>query len=311
MTSSAPPDDLPLPPPTLEEVAPGAYAYIQPDGSWCLNNTGLLVGRGGVTAIDTCATEARSRAFLEAAARVSHGPVRTLVNTHHHGDHTHGNWLLPGATIIGHDRCRAEMISGGMATTAAFPMVEFGRIEMAPPFVTFEDRLGLWIDDLAVELVFMGPAHTTNDVVAWIPEHRLLYTGDLVFNGGTPFALMGTVRGWLRTLDRLRALAPERIVPGHGPVCGPEVLDEVEAYLRFVQDVAGQAAESGEAPLEAARACDLGRFGAWHDQERLVGNLHRALSELRGEPEARPLDYAGVWAEMVELNGGRPLRCLA
>jgi len=111
--------------------------------------------------------------------------------------------------------------------------------------------------------------------------------------------------------DRLRALAPERIVPGHGPVCGPEVLDEVEAYLRFVQDAARLAEESGQGPLEAARACDLGRFGAWHDQERLVGNLHRALSEVRGQPEAKPLDYAGVWAEMVELNGGRPLRCLA
>src|SRR5207244_1998641 len=81
-------------------------------------------------------------------------------------------------------------------------------------------------------------------------EHRLLYAGDLVFNGGTPFALMGTVSGWLRALDRLRALAPERIVPGHGPVCGPEILDEVEAYLRFVQDAARLAEESGQGPLE-------------------------------------------------------------
>jgi len=311
MTTSVPPDDLPLPPPTMDEVAPGAYAYIQPDGSWCLNNTGLLVARDGVTAIDTCATEARSRAFLEAAARVSAHPVRTLVNTHHHGDHTYGNWLLPRATIIGHERCRAEVVSGGLATTAAFPAVQFGRIEVAPPFVTFEDHLRLWIDDRAVDLVFMGPAHTTNDVVAWAPEHRLLYAGDLVFNGGTPFALMGTVSGWLRALDRLRALAPDRIVPGHGAVCGPEVLDDVEGYLRFVQDLAGQAHGAGQSPLDAARSCDLGPFGAWHDRERLVGNLHRALSELRGEPEATPLDYPAVWAEMVEFNGGRPLRCLA
>jgi len=311
MTTSIPPEDAVLPPPTLEEVSPGAYAYIQPDGSWCLNNTGLLVDRRGVTVIDTCATEARSRAFLEAAARVSDAPLSTLVSTHHHGDHTYGNWLLPAATIIGHERCRAEVLAGGLGTTAAFPTVDFGRIEIAPPFVTFEDRLRIWVDDSPVDLLYMGPAHTTNDVVAWVPERRLLFTGDLVFNGGTPFVLMGTVTGWLRALGRLRALAPATIVPGHGPVCGPEVLDEVESYLRFVQEVAGEAAAAGASPLEAARSCDLGPFAPWHDRERLVGNLHRALSEVRGEPEATPLDYPAIWMEMVEFNGGLPLRCLA
>ena len=311
MSSSFPPDDAPLPPPSVQEVGPGAYAYIQPDGSWCLNNTGLLIGRDGITAIDTCATEARTRAFLEAAAVLSDRPVRTLVNTHHHGDHTYGNWLLRGATIIGHHGCRAEALASGLATTAAFPSVEFGAIEVSPPFVTFEDRLRLWVDDRAVELVYMGPAHTTNDVVAWDAEQRLLFAGDLVFNGGTPFALMGTVRGWLRALERMRGLEPVTIVPGHGPVCGPEVLDEVEAYLRFVQGAARRAEEAGVVPLEAARSCDLGPFATWHDRERLVGNLHRALSELRGEPEAAPLDLAAIWAEMVEFNGGRPLRCLA
>ena len=80
-----------LPPPTLEEVSDGIFAYVQLDGSWCLNNTGFLVGRDGVTAIDTCATEGRTRAFLAALSSVTPKPVRVLVNTHHHGDHTHGN----------------------------------------------------------------------------------------------------------------------------------------------------------------------------------------------------------------------------
>ena len=190
--------------------------------------------------------------------------------------------------------------------------VDYGDLELTLPFLTFADRLTLWADDLRCELLFAGaPAHTTNDVVAWVPERRLLFTGDLVFNGGTPFVLMGTVTGWLRALGRLRALAPATIVPGHGPVCGPEVLDEVESYLRFVQEVAGEAAAAGASPLEAARSCDLGPFAPWHDRERLVGNLHRALSEVRGEPEATPLDYPAIWMEMVEFNGGLPLRCLA
>src|SRR4029453_9372650 len=103
-----------LPPPTLEEVSDGIFAYVQLDGSWCLNNTGFLVGRDGVTAIDTCATEGRTRAFLAALSSVTPKPVRVLVNTHHHGDHTHGNWLLPAGGGGGPAHSRR----GGAATGA-------------------------------------------------------------------------------------------------------------------------------------------------------------------------------------------------
>ena len=89
-----------IPPPTLEEVSDGVYAYVQLDGSWGLNNSGFLVGRDGVTVIDTCFTERRTRALIDTIESVTPRPLRTLVNTHHHGDHTHGNYLMPAATII-------------------------------------------------------------------------------------------------------------------------------------------------------------------------------------------------------------------
>src|SRR5581483_4565580 len=72
------------------------FAYVQPDGSWMINNTGFVVVRDGVTAIDACATERRTRAFLDTITDVTRLPVRTLVNTHHHPDHTAGNGLSPG-----------------------------------------------------------------------------------------------------------------------------------------------------------------------------------------------------------------------
>jgi cyclase len=176
--------------------------------------------------------------------------------------------------------------------------------------VTFDDRLTVWVDDLRVELVHVGPAHTTNDVVAWVPDHRVLLSGDLVFSGGTPFVVMGSVAGSLVALDRLRALEPAVVVPGHGPIGGRELLDQQEAYLRWVQGVAADADGAGLGPLDAAREADLGPFAGWHDPERLVGNLHRAASERRGEPLGTPLGLE-PFLEMVEYNGGRPLRCLA
>src|SRR6185437_12824620 len=99
--------------PTVEQVSDGVFAYIQPDGSWWINNTGFLVGATGVTSIDTCSTERRTRSYLDAIGRVSRSPVRTLVNTHHHGDHTYGNYLLPAATIVGHTLTRDEVLAAG------------------------------------------------------------------------------------------------------------------------------------------------------------------------------------------------------
>ena len=297
-------------PPTVEEVSAGVYAYIQLDGSWGLNNAGFLTAAGGVTVIDTCFTERRTRALVDAIGTVTSAPLRTLVNTHHHGDHTHGNHLLPGATIIGHERCREEMIAAGHLATGLFPGVDWGHLEVAPPFVTFGERLNVYADDLRVELVFVGPAHTTNDVIAWLPERRVLFAGDLVFNGGTPFVAMGSVAGSLLALDRLAELDPDVIVPGHGPVCGAETIATQGAYLRMVQETARRGFQAGTPPLDLALATDLGPFAELRDPERIVGNLYRAYSELRGEPLGAPIDPQ-AFADMITYNGGRPLRCLA
>lgn len=299
------------PEPQLTEVDPGIWAYIQPDGSWYLNNSAFLVGSQGVVLVDTTSTERRSRALLAAVASVTSAPVRTLVNTHHHGDHSHGNWLLPEATIVGQDRCRDEMVAAGLLGTALFPDVEWGHIEVVPPFVTFSDRLTVWVDELEVQLLHFGtPAHTTNDVVAWIPSRQLLVSGDLVFNGGCPLVMQGSVSGSLLALDALRELGAERIVPGHGPVCTPDVLDGLESYYRFLQAVAADGVAAGWSPLEAAQRADLGEFAGWSETERLASNLHRAYAEERGEAPGAPIDTMAAIGDMIAFNGGTP-HCLA
>jgi len=301
-----------LPPPKVEDLGDGILAYVQLDGSWGLNNTGFLVGSDAVTVIDTCFTEQRTRMFLDAIRRLTTLPIRTLVNTHHHGDHTHGNYLfLPAATIIGHELCRDEVIASGQSASALFPGVDWGKIEIAPPSVTLQERLTLYVDDLKVELIHEGPAHTTNDIVVWIPKRKVLFAGDVIFNGGTPFALMGSVAGWLDALGLLRVPEPDTIVPGHGPLCGQGVIDEVADYLRFVEETARKGLEAGLTPLQTAQQTDLGRFGDWLDPERLVANLHRAYSELQGEPRGAPLPLAEVLRDMVTYNGGQMPRCLA
>ena len=302
-------------PPRVEEVSDGVFAYIQPDGTWFINNTGFLAGTAGVISVDACSTERRTRDYLAAIAATTAQPVRALVNTHHHGDHTHGNYLLRGATIVAHEKCRAEILAAGLPNFGGlFGDVDWGGIELAPPFLCYDDHVTLYSDDLRCEVRYVGsPAHTTNDSIVWIPSRSVLFAGDLIFNGGTPFMLMGSVTGAIGVLDGLiKPLGAATIVPGHGDVCGPEAIDDVLGYLRFVLDTARQGKAAGLSPLETARQTNLGQYAGLHDRERIVGNLHRAYADLdeAREPGAK-LDVASAFLDMVTYNGGKPLSCHA
>ena len=300
--------------PQLREVADGVHAYVQPDGSWWINNTGLLVGRHGAVSVDACATEARTRAYREAIRSVTDRPVRTLVNTHHHGDHTHGNYLFRDATVVAHELTRDALLEAGVWRDPPFwTPFDLGAVELEPPSLTFSDAVTLWVDETRVDVRHVGqPAHTTNDSVVWLPEQSVLYSGDLLFAGGTPFLLMGSVLGAVEVLENVVApLGARTIVPGHGEVSGPELVDEVLGYLRFVLDVAERARAAGLSPLEAGRETDLGDYAGWHDRERIVGNLHRAYADLDGDERGAPIDLAAALGDMVSYNGGQPLTCLA
>jgi cyclase len=193
-----------------------------------------------------------------------------------------------------------------------FTDVDWGDIEITPPFLTYTDAVTVWVDDLRCEVRHVGtPAHTTNDSIVWVPDRGLLFSGDLLFNGSTPFLLQGSVAGAIRALtDVVAPLGASTIVPGHGPVAGPDLIDRVLSYLHFVQDTARAGADAGLTPLETACETDLGQYAELSDSERIVGNLHRAYAELGGSAPGA-IDLAAALTDMVTFNGGRPLTCRA
>jgi cyclase len=330
-----------VPTPTLEEVAPGIFAYLQLHGQWGLNNAGFILAQDTLTVIDTCFTERRSRDFAAAVKRTGgQRPVRTLINTHHHGDHTHGNYIFGNIDIIGHEMCREEVITTGLGTKALWPYVDWGEIIVTPPNIVFRDRLTIYSGDTEIQLIYVGPAHTTNDIVAWLPKQRVLFAGDTIFNGGTPFIVMGSLSGSLAAINSIRQIIGEpahseappahpepvegpdsnrlsltkssaTIVPGHGPICDATVLDDIERYLRFIEKTARDGYEAGLAPLDLARATDLTDFAHLHDSERLVANIHRAYAELNGAAPGTPIPLGTVMPDMIAYNGGEVPKCLA
>lgn len=294
--------------PRMQQLAAGVWAYVQPDGGWMINNMGLVAGPDGATSIDATSTESRMRRYLQAIGEVTDAPVRRLVLTHSHPDHCNGASLLPDAEVIAHRTVADDLSHAPRLAPHIFTPFEQGSVTPRMPTILIDDAVTIASGDRRLEVRHPGGrAHTPGDAYVWLPEEGVLFTGDLVFHGGTPFALSGSPSGWLRALQQMAALAPEVVVPGHGPVGGAELFAPVADYLEFLLEAAESAHRSGRTALEAARELDLGRFADLLETERIVGNLHRALAELDGsEP-----DFAQAWQDMYEYNGSRPLDCHA
>lgn len=293
---------------TLSEIADGVFAYVQPGGGWCVNNAGLVTGGGRGVLVDTVATRARAQRLRAAVHGVTGRDPDVLVNTHHHGDHVFGNAVFsPAATVVAHERTRVEMDRAGLGLRSLFPAVDWGDLPLELPLLTFADAITVHAGDTPVHVRHLGPAHTTNDAVVWVPDRGVLFAGDVVMSGVTPYCLMGSVTGSLAVLGDLRALGARTVVPGHGPVGGPELFDATERYLRRVVDLARAGLAAGATALEVARDTDLGEFAGWVDAERVVGNLHRAYADLTAPDEpGRPLDVGASFREMVAFHGGPP-----
>jgi cyclase len=294
----------------LHEVAQGVFAWMQPDGSWWINNAGAVAGPDGTFIVDTCATEARTRRFLDAVTAATHlAPVRLAVNTHEHGDHTYGNCLLPAsATLIGHTNMRAGLLADPVIDRCPplwEPVPDWGTVNRRVPDLAMGDRLDVHLGDRPVELHHPGfAAHTTGDVVAWLPDERILFAGDLIFHGLTPLVMAGSVEGALHALAWLADFAPEVLVPGHGPLVHSDdlagVLADHERYYRFLLRTAEDGIAAGRSPLEAAQAADLGEFDGWADAERIVLNLHRAYADAGHGT----FDVVAAFTDAMAWNGG-------
>jgi glyoxylase-like metal-dependent hydrolase (beta-lactamase superfamily II) len=303
----------------LRAIAKDVWACLQPDRGWGWSNSGF-VARGGGLVVDTLMDVKHTRRMIELYSGVSPQPARRLVNTHDNADHCWGNQLFRGAEIIGHRRC-AEAMRKGIQPAAMQAMLDlrnpspgvawfaadarefdFRDVEVTPPTTLLDDRLDLDLGGRPCEIVYLGPAHTGSDVVVWLPEDRVLFTGDLLFRLCTPVGWEGSFANWIRALDRMLRLDPAVVVPGHGPVTDADGLRDFRGYLGFVRAESESAFARGLSEQEAARRIDLGPYAAWTQPERLVFNVARAYRELRGDPEDAPVNAVALLDQCCELR---------
>lgn len=298
--------------PGLAQLSDRVFTYLQPDGGLGLSNAGLIGSGNEALLIDTFFDLAHTQRMLDEIARRVTPTIGRVVNTHHNGDHCWGNQLLPGAEIIGHRRCAELMrslppealqrlkempdtVPAARALRAGLERFDFRGIEITPP-TTFvpDDGLSLEVDGVRLDLLYVGPAHTAGDVIVHVPDAGVVFTGDVLFRNCAPIGWEGTFARWIAALEQIAALGAQTVVPGHGPVCGPDAALEMRDYLVHVRAESERLFRTGASVEEAALQIDLGPYADWLESERIVFSVDRAYRELRGEPYDKPVDFGGL-----------------
>ena len=310
--------------PRLEQVGGGCYAWLQPDGGWGLSNAGLIVGAGESLLVDTLFDLPHTRRMLTGLAAPTEGaPIRTLVNTHGNGDHWFGNELVAEAEIIASTGTLQDMQAVGPqdlvdllavpGPTGDYVRNIFGRyqfhgIEPSFPTRVYDRELALQVGGVDVVLIDVGPAHTRGDTIVYCERDRVVYTGDIVFAGGTPIVWAGPFSNWISACERILALGADRMVPGHGPVSPVAEVAKMVDYLEYVRDQAGSRFAAGMSADEASADIDLGPYAAWPESERLAVNVaavYRELDSVAGPPPSGPAMF-GCMAGLRAANDLTP-----
>jgi len=262
----------------LTRIAENVYAYVGTTHSSKSNsfgaNAGIIIGREGIVVVDTLLSANEAKRFLRDIRTVSDKPIRYVVNTHHHLDHVFGNceFAKLGAVIIAQENAGKAMEKSAAKTLANIGAYGLSAEEMqgttpAYPVLTYGDRMTIHLGDERIELIHAPPSHTDGDTLVYLPDRKILFIGDILFTGYHPFLGEGNIAEWAKTLDEIKLMDVEKIIPGHGPLSGKKDLDEMRAYLLLfdekARELASRSSDVQEIVTEIRKALPQRPESAW------------------------------------------------
>lgn len=277
----------------LRKIADNVYAYADIKGGSPANsfgaNAGIVVGKDNILVIDTLISAKEAKRFIKDIRAISDKPIKYVVNTHSHLDHTFGNSEFEklGAVIISHANCKKNMeknAEGTLKNIKAFGLTEkdMEGTKIAYPALTFQDRIEIDLGGQKVELSYAGASHTDDSILVYVHDKQVLFTGDILFTEYHPFIADGSVGEWINVLDYIRTLDFKKVIPGHGPISGRHDLLEMKEYLVSFDKKATELSSKSK------------------DADKIAGEIMKELPE---RPEGQGLIKSNI--QMKYLKGAK------
>ncbi len=298
---------------SFDELAAGLYGYTTEGDP----NSGVVIGDDSVLVVDAQATPAMAADVIARIRTVTDKPIRHVVLTHYHAVRVLGASGYAGAEIIASDVTRDIITERGQqdmdSEIGRFPRLFRGKDSIPGltwPHLTFHKRMTLWLGRREVQIIHIGRSHTAGDTVVWLPKERVLFAGDTVEFGATPYCGDAHFADWPGTLDAIRAFGAERLVPGRGRslVSPAEIEEGLAGTSSFTSDLfalARRAVAAGRdlgSTYQEAMEVMRPKYGHWVIFEHCMPfDVSRAYDEAGG------LDVPRIWTAERDLEMWRAL----
>jgi len=286
---------------TFKEIGPQLYAFTAEGDP----NSGIIVGDDGVIVVDAQATPVLADQVIERVRKVTDKPIKYVVLSHYHAVRVLGASAYKAQEIIASDTCRAMIAERGKedwdSEYGRFPRL-FRAAETIPgltwPTLTFQRRMTLYLGKRRVELMSLGRAHTAGDIIAYVPDANVVFSGDIVEYKSACYCGDAHFTNWPTTLSRLDALKADALVPGRGDalVGAGTVSDGIALTRDFLRDLY-EPVKRGVARGASLKACFdettaamRPKYGSWPIFEHCQPfNVSRAYDEAQG------IDTPRIW----------------
>ncbi|HWR71857.1 MAG TPA: MBL fold metallo-hydrolase [Nitrospirota bacterium] len=227
----------------LTKIAEGVFSYVDAKNPTPLTsfgaNAGIIVGTDGVVVVDTLTSAKEAKRFIRDIRSITGKPVKYVINTHHHLDHTLGNseFAKRGAVIIAQEACKTEALKDAdtiltRALNYGFTKEALAGTTVVLPSLTFTDRMTIDLGGRTVELISTGLSHTDGSAIVFVPDVKVLFAGDTLFTNYHPNVRDANIEGWIKALDRIAGMDAQKIIPGHGPVSTRQDIADMKSYLQ-------------------------------------------------------------------------------
>ena len=293
---------------SFDELAPGLYGYTAEGDP----NSGVVIGDEGVLVVDDQATPRMAADVIARIRTVTDKPVTHVVLSHYHAVRVLGASGYAGAQVIASDVTRDMIVERGQqdmdSEIGRFPRL-FRSKESIPgltwPHVTFHRKMTLWMGRREVQILHVGRSHTAGDTVVWLPHERVLFSGDCVEYGATPYCGDAHFADWGGTLDAIRALKPVALVPGRGKslVTPAQIEEGLTGTADFTSDLFGIARRGAAAGHSLKQVYDEAmsamrpRYGHW-----VIFDHCMPFDVSRAYDEAKGLDHPRIWTAERDLE---------